>query len=114
MTTRLLLLSDTHLPKRAKALQEQVWRLVDEAEAAVPAGGWVAEAFLHQYRSRAPGPIGVAGNTAEAGLVGRLARTRAAPADFRAAARDRGGATRLPPWSDTHLPARAEALPGQG
>ena len=32
MTTRLLLLSDTHLPLRAKALQEQVWRLVDAAE----------------------------------------------------------------------------------
>lgn len=35
---RILLLSDTHLPVRAKALQPQVWRLVDEADLVIHAG----------------------------------------------------------------------------
>ena len=32
MTTRLLLLADTHVPKRAKDLPREMWRAIDEAE----------------------------------------------------------------------------------
>ncbi len=72
MTTRLLLLSDTHLPKRAKALQEQVWRLVDEADVVVHAGDWVDVALLDELEGRAKRLVGVAGNNDGPALWDRL------------------------------------------
>lgn len=72
MTTRLLLLSDTHLPARAKALQEQVWRMVDEADAVIHAGDWVSVALLDELRTRARRLVGVAGNNDGAELHARL------------------------------------------
>jgi putative phosphoesterase len=72
VTTRLLLLSDTHLPTRAKALQEQVWRLVDEADAVIHAGDWVAESLLDELAARARRLIGVAGNNDGSQLWARL------------------------------------------
>lgn len=62
MTTRLLLLSDTHVPVRAKAMQEQVWRMVDEADVVIHAGDWVAVALLDELERRAERLVGVAGN----------------------------------------------------
>jgi uncharacterized protein len=59
---KLLLLSDTHLPVRAKALQEQVWRLVDEVELVIHAGDWVDVATLEALSARARRLVGVAGN----------------------------------------------------
>ncbi|KTR74978.1 hypothetical protein NS234_17290 [Microbacterium oxydans] len=38
MATRMLLLADTHVPKRAKRLPEAVLRAVDEADIVVHAG----------------------------------------------------------------------------
>ena len=35
MATRLLLIADTHLPKRAKVLPEQVWTEVEAADVVV-------------------------------------------------------------------------------
>lgn len=70
--TRLLLLSDTHLPVRAKALQEQVWRLVDEADVVVHAGDWVDEATLDALEARAARLVGVAGNNDGPALHARL------------------------------------------
>lgn len=72
MTARLLLLSDTHLPLRAKALQEQVWRMVDEADVVVHAGDWVDVALLDALQSRAQRLVGVAGNNDGAELWERL------------------------------------------
>lgn len=72
MTTRLLLLSDTHLPVRAKALQDQVWRLVDEADAVTHAGDWVSVALLDELSARARRLVGVAGNNDGAELHERL------------------------------------------
>lgn len=59
---KLLLLSDTHLPVRAKALQDQVWRLVDEADLVIHAGDWVDVATLDELQARARRLVGVAGN----------------------------------------------------
>lgn len=43
---RLLLLADTHLPKRARALPGQVWDAVASADVVIHAGDWVeAELF---------------------------------------------------------------------
>lgn len=59
---KLLLLSDTHLPVRAKELQPQVWRLVDEADLVIHAGDWVDEATVDALAGRASRLVGVAGN----------------------------------------------------
>ncbi|MDO8337480.1 MAG: metallophosphoesterase [Microcella sp.] len=69
---RLLLLSDTHLPVRAKALQDQVWRLVDEADLVIHAGDWVDVATLDALASRAQRLVGVEGNNDGSELWARL------------------------------------------
>lgn len=69
---RLLLLSDTHLPVRAKALQEQVWQLVDEADLVIHAGDWVDVATLDALSARAGRLVGVAGNNDGPELWARL------------------------------------------
>ena len=72
MATRLLLLADTHLPKRAKALPEQVWLAVDDADVVFHAGDWVDEPLLDELDARAARLIGVYGNNDGAGLRARL------------------------------------------
>ncbi len=62
MTTRLLLLADTHLPQRAHDLPPQVWEAVDDADLVVHAGDWVDVAALDALQSRAPALLGVYGN----------------------------------------------------
>ncbi|MDY0914787.1 YfcE family phosphodiesterase [Rathayibacter festucae] len=83
---RLLLLADTHLPKRAKALPDEVWRAVDEADLVVHAGDWVDEATLDALEGRAPRLLAVWGNNDPAGLRARLpevARAEIAGLDVR-------------------------------
>ncbi|KRE52506.1 metallophosphoesterase [Phycicoccus sp. Soil748] len=72
MTTRLLLLADTHLPKRAKDLPQEVWRAVDEADLVLHAGDWVDVALLDALQSRARRLVGVAGNNDHGVLRDRL------------------------------------------
>ena len=43
---RLLLLADTHVPKRARDLPAEVWTAVDAADVVVHAGDWVDVALL--------------------------------------------------------------------
>lgn len=38
---KLLLMADTHVPRRARDLPEQLWQAVDEADVVVHAGDWV-------------------------------------------------------------------------
>ncbi|WP_432509041.1 metallophosphoesterase family protein [Kineococcus auxinigenes] len=59
---RVLLLADTHLPRRAKELPEQVWAAVDAADVVVHAGDWVDEATVLALRERSRRLVGVAGN----------------------------------------------------
>ncbi|WP_435735550.1 metallophosphoesterase [Cellulosimicrobium sp. PMB13] len=72
MPTRLLLLSDTHVPARARALPDQVWRAVDAADVVVHAGDWVDVALLDQLEERAARLVGVAGNNDGPALHARL------------------------------------------
>jgi putative phosphoesterase len=72
MTTRLLLLADTHLPKRARDLPVQVWREVDEADLVLHAGDWVDVALLDALESRARRLVGVVGNNDRGVLRDRL------------------------------------------
>ncbi|MFE5501772.1 metallophosphoesterase family protein [Amycolatopsis japonica] len=69
---RLLLIADTHLPLRAKALPDQVWREVDAADVVVHAGDWVEVALLDELEARSERLIGVYGNNDGADLRARL------------------------------------------
>src|SRR5690554_3197461 len=62
MPTRLLLMADTHLPKRARQLPDVVWRAVDEADVVIHAGDWVEDSLLNDLEQRAGRLIGVWGN----------------------------------------------------
>lgn len=72
MATRLLLLSDTHIPARARRLPDQVWRAVDEADVVIHAGDWVDVATLDALESRARRLVGVRGNNDGPALRARL------------------------------------------
>lgn len=72
VTTRLLLLADTHLPKRAKGLSDRVWRAVDEADVVLHAGDWVDVASLDALEARAERLVGVWGNNDGEALRARL------------------------------------------
>jgi uncharacterized protein len=69
---RLLLTSDTHLPKRAKRLPEELLRQIDRADVVVHAGDWVDAATLDLFQARAQRLIGVYGNNDGAELRARL------------------------------------------
>lgn len=70
--TRVLLLADTHLPKRAKDLPPQVWDEVDAADVVVHAGDWVDLATLDRLEARARRLLAVVGNNDGPGLRARL------------------------------------------
>ncbi|MEZ0341543.1 metallophosphoesterase [Mycobacterium sp. pV006] len=59
---RLLLIADTHLPKRAKDLPAQVWAEVDRADVVIHAGDWVEPDLLDALESRAKRLIACWGN----------------------------------------------------
>ncbi|MBF0672951.1 MAG: metallophosphoesterase [Salinibacterium sp.] len=60
--TRLLLIADTHVPKRALRIPEQVWRAVDGADVVIHAGDWVEASVLDELEARATRLVGVWGN----------------------------------------------------
>lgn len=68
---RLLLLSDTHVPSRARQLPEQVWAQVDQADLVVHAGDWVSEELLDALLQRAD-VLGCWGNNDGPALRARL------------------------------------------
>jgi putative phosphoesterase len=72
MPTRLLFIADTHLPKRARALPDEVWRAVDDADVVFHAGDWVEVGLLDELEARAKRLIGVWGNNDGAALRARL------------------------------------------
>jgi len=59
---RMLLMSDTHLPVRAKDLPAQLWAEVDAADVVVHAGDWVDLALLDRFEERCRRLIAVHGN----------------------------------------------------
>ena len=81
MPTRLLLLSDTHVPVRARVLPDQVWRAVDDADVVVHAGDWVSVELLDALESRAARLVGVAGNNDGPALHARLPEVARATVD---------------------------------
>ncbi|MEU4253334.1 YfcE family phosphodiesterase [Amycolatopsis sp. NPDC026612] len=69
---RLLLISDTHLPARARELPPQVWAEVAAADVVVHAGDWVDVALLDELDERSKRLIGVYGNNDGPALRARL------------------------------------------
>jgi putative phosphoesterase len=69
---RLLVIADTHVPKRARDLPAEVWQAVDEADCVLHAGDWVDVRLLDELEHRAAGVLGVFGNNDGAALRARL------------------------------------------
>ena len=72
MATRLLLISDTHVPARARRLPDDVWRAIDSADVVVHAGDWVDVTTLDEIEARAARLVGVVVNNDGAALQERL------------------------------------------
>jgi uncharacterized protein len=72
MTARLLIVADTHVPKRARDLPPEVWREVETADVVLHAGDWVDEWLLDEFEARARQLVGVWGNNDHGALRERL------------------------------------------
>ncbi|BBZ30847.1 phosphoesterase [Mycolicibacterium madagascariense] len=59
---QLLLIADTHLPKRARDLPAAVWAQVDAVDVVIHAGDWVEPPLLDALQARAKRVIGCWGN----------------------------------------------------
>ncbi|WP_424465485.1 metallophosphoesterase family protein [Pseudoclavibacter helvolus] len=62
MPIDLVLVADTHLPKRAKALPDSLWSAIDDADVVFHAGDWVDLATLDALEARTRRLVGVWGN----------------------------------------------------
>jgi putative phosphoesterase len=69
---RLLVLADTHVPKRARDLPAAVWAEVDRADVVLHAGDWVDVPLLDALGRRARRLVGVVGNNDGPALRARL------------------------------------------
>ena len=69
---RLLILADTHVPRRARDLPPQVWTEVDGADVVAHAGDWVSSALFDRLAERSARLIGVYGNNDGPLLQARL------------------------------------------
>ncbi|GAB2995291.1 metallophosphoesterase family protein [Mycobacterium bourgelatii] len=69
---RLLLIADTHVPKRARDLPAQVWDEVAKTDVVIHAGDWVTPQLLDQLEARAARLIACWGNNDGPELRARL------------------------------------------
>ena len=69
---RLLLLADTHVPRRARDLPAQVWAQVERADVVVHAGDWVDVALLDRLEARSAQLLACYGNNDGRALRARL------------------------------------------
>jgi putative phosphoesterase len=72
MAQRLVLMADTHLPKRAKVLPAELWAAVESADVVLHAGDWVEPPLLDELERRASRLVGCYGNNDGAELRRRL------------------------------------------
>ena len=69
---RLLLIADTHVPRRARDLPARVWDEVARADVVVHAGDWVSTDLLDALEARAARLIACGGNNDGPALRARL------------------------------------------
>jgi putative phosphoesterase len=79
--SRLLLLADTHVPKRARDLPPAVWDAVDDADVVVHAGDWVDVDLLDALEQRAGRLVACYGNNDGPALRARLPEVARAEVD---------------------------------
>ncbi|WP_028638374.1 metallophosphoesterase family protein [Nocardioides sp. URHA0032] len=79
--TSLLLLADTHVPRRARDLPVEVWHVVDAADVVVHAGDWVDVALLDDLEARARRLVACYGNNDGPALRERLREVERADID---------------------------------
>ncbi|MEJ3749429.1 metallophosphoesterase [Actinomycetes bacterium KLBMP 9797] len=116
---RVVMMADTHVPKRARDLPAALWAAVDRADVVIHAGDWVHESLLDSLAARAARLIGVYGNNDGPELRARLPEVaRAELAGLRvavvhetgpAAGRERRCAARFPDddllvFGHSHIP----------
>lgn len=75
MPLRLLFISDTHVPNRARDLPAQVWAAVESADVVLHAGDWVTAELLDEFGRRSRRLVGVYGNNDGPELRRRLPET---------------------------------------
>lgn len=75
MPLRLLLVSDTHVPHRARELPAQLWAAVESADVVFHAGDWVTAELLDEFERRSRQLVGVYGNNDGPDLRQRLPET---------------------------------------
>jgi putative phosphoesterase len=69
---RLVIMADTHVPKRARDLPAPLWEAVGSADLVVHAGDWVHVDLLDALEARAARLVGVYGNNDGPALRARL------------------------------------------
>jgi len=69
---RLVLLADTHVPRRARDLPAEVWSAVEQADVVVHAGDWVSVDLLDQLEQRSARLVACFGNNDGPDLRRRL------------------------------------------
>jgi putative phosphoesterase len=69
---RLVMLADTHVPRRARDLPAEVWAAVDAADVVLHAGDWVDVPLLDALQARAQRLVAVWGNNDGPALRARL------------------------------------------
>jgi putative phosphoesterase len=74
--TRVAVISDTHLPRGARALPDECVRLLRSADLVLHGGDFVSAAFLEDLRALGPPVEGVCGNMDEPALKSALPRER--------------------------------------
>lgn len=69
---RLVLISDTHVPKRGRDLPTPLWQEVESADVVIHAGDWVSIDLLDALQARAARLVGCWGNNDGPALRSRL------------------------------------------
>lgn len=72
MPTRILIISDTHVPQRARKLPAELWRAIDDVDAVIHAGDWNDVPLLDEIEARAARLVAVYGNNDGPALRSRL------------------------------------------
>jgi uncharacterized protein len=80
-STDLVVVADTHVPKRARDLPAPVWAAIESADVVVHAGDWVCATLLDEFESRSSRLLAVCGNNDGAELRRRLPEVARATVD---------------------------------
>jgi putative phosphoesterase len=81
VSTSLVIVSDTHVPQRARALPDALWRAIDAADVVIHAGDWNGVPLLDEIETRAARLVAVYGNNDGAELRARLPEVARATID---------------------------------